>query len=212
MSDNHYAGPNVSAFRRVTNSRWFPPLFGLAVLGVIFYLNGLSNRSRVAGRRPPSPRKKWETFSWPEASLKVVMPESPELFHERNELLGTAFDLNGYHSTSGSTTYLVAYADYPPDLPLPENDDELMEQASMWLGVHAINDDATVEKITYREHSGLEVNRIARARSGRLLRNHSRWFLIGRRGIIIGATGDNDDFDERGATEFLDSLRFKQAP
>ena len=212
MSGEHEADRNSTTFRRVTNSRWFPLLFSVAVLGVILYLNSLASRTRAASPRPSFPRTKWEKFVWPEAGLQVVMPENPQSFHELKTILGEACDVIGYHSSSEYTTYSAAYVEYPSDLPLPQNDEELMAQASNWLGVHAINDDASIQKVACQGHDGLEVSRIARTSNGSLVRSRVRLFLMERLRLIIGATGDKDGFDEKGAKEFLGSLRFKASP
>lgn len=182
-------------------------MVAIAIFAVMMYLGGTGGLDR----KPEAPAAiNWRPFSWPEAGVECVMPEKPvrENQHVRAAESDITFDASSFASSSGRTTYSLSYVNYPPALRLPETREELTSMATQWLTANSINDDATAMPIFCDGHHGFEVDRITCATNGRRLRSRARWFLIDRRGIVIGATGDEDRFDDVGCERFLQSLRF----
>jgi hypothetical protein len=195
----------------VPHSRWLTSVVTVAVVGgVVYCLNPIAIKDRTAAARPTPLAKTWSRFTWPEIGVEVIMPEGPQMQRLRTSPADPTRQRVAYASTADATTYFLSSIDYSRDVSLPETDEELMANASQWLGAGAVGHDATVERISHSGHNGLEANHVSQASDGRRVRNRARWFLKGRRGIIAGVTGNVDQFDETGATRFLESLQFSE--
>lgn len=201
----------LSALRRFTNMRRFQVLVVVIILAISVYLNELINRGGGSGNRPTAPprvNKSWAPFVWEQAGVELDMPERPM----RKEVSASAGDRRipavAYASSAGRTTFTVVYVEYPDDMPLPTDQEELLSKAMEWLAARGTEPGDTIDKIDYRGHLGVEASRRTFTGDGRRVRARDRLFMLGRRAIIVGAVGDIGDFDEEGAQRFFDSLRF----
>ncbi|HJT35616.1 MAG TPA: hypothetical protein VJ783_26550 [Pirellulales bacterium] len=201
----------ASTLRRFLNTRWFQVPLGAVILAVGVYLNDLANRGRGGGNRPPTPPRantSWTPFIWDEAGVEVEMPERPTRHNVSENAGDRRIPAIAYASSAGCTTFTVVYVEYPADIPLSSDQDELLAKSMEWLAARRGEPGDTIETIEYRGHSGVEALRTARMDDGRRVRARDRLFMFGRRAVIVGAVGDISDYDEEGARRFFDSLRF----
>lgn len=209
-SPDTHQGP--SAWRRFANSRWFQVFVAMVILAVSVYLSEVRNRGQGFGNRPAAPpraNKSWAPFTWQEAGVEVEMPERPVRQEVSISVGDRRIPAIAYASNKGRTTFSVAHAKYPDDIPLPTDQDDLLAKGVEWLTAQGSEPDDTVDTIDYRGHVGVQALRRTFTRDGRRVRSWNRLFMSGRRALILGAVGDIADFDEEGASRFFDSLRFK---
>lgn len=192
--------------RQLAWPRWFVRALMIFVVAiVVYYLNQSAIKDRAV-RSPPAPvAKRWSRFTWPEVGIEVIMPEGAQQQQLGNLPADPLRERVAYASTADAMTYFLTCTDYSRDVTMSESDDDLLANAPRWLGAGR---DARVERISLAGHQGVEIDRLSQTADGHRVRNRTRWFLKGRRAIILGVTGKENEFDETGATRFLESLQF----
>lgn len=118
-------------YQRFSRSRWSVVLVIGALFAAIAFLPKKPPQHSASVFAVP---KRWAPFSWPEVGVRAEMPEGPTLNHIRAPVLDQELPMTVYASTADLTTYMISYADYPPDIPLPQNDDELLAKARGMAG------------------------------------------------------------------------------